>query len=269
MDPRDLELLDRYVDFIQIGARNMQNFRLLKEVGSVKKPIILKRGLSATIKDLLLSAEYIVANGNPNVILCERGIRTFEDYTRNTLDIAACRRSRAVTPAAIGTRVTPPAGRFRPALSRAGVAITDGLIVEVHPCRKNQHAQSLTMDGFGDDGEPAALIALWKDAPCSRRHAQPPWRMKPAVEHTTTEASALFRAAVPGRDSSLFGSEKLPRSRTVGVANLPITRNALVSLATLRPQRGPSFAWQKRPALNACEFWDREQAEQMTLRRVE
>src|SRR3989338_785004 len=89
MDVRDIELMDKYVDVFQIGARNMQNFSLLKEVGMTKKPVLLKRGLSATIKDLLMSAEYILAKGNFDVMLCERGIRTFETATRNTLDINA------------------------------------------------------------------------------------------------------------------------------------------------------------------------------------
>ena len=89
MDPRDVELVARYADMLQIGARNMQNFNLLKEVGATRKPILLKRGMSSTIKEWLMSAEYILAGGNFNVILCERGIRTFEDYTRNTLDISS------------------------------------------------------------------------------------------------------------------------------------------------------------------------------------
>jgi len=135
MDPRDLELLDRNVDFIQIGARNMQNFRLLKECGSVKKPIILKRGLSATIKDLLLSAEYIVANGNPNVILCERGIRTFEDYTRNTLDIAAVPAIKTLSHLPVIVDPSHAGGRrdlVRPLSLAALAAGADGLMIEVH-----------------------------------------------------------------------------------------------------------------------------------------
>ncbi|HEV8661726.1 MAG TPA: 3-deoxy-7-phosphoheptulonate synthase, partial [Candidatus Methylomirabilis sp.] len=89
MDPRDAPLVLKYADCIQIGARNMQNFRLLKEVGSHRKPVLLKRGMSSSIKELLMSAEYILSEGNYNVILCERGIRTFEEFTRNTLDLSA------------------------------------------------------------------------------------------------------------------------------------------------------------------------------------
>src|SRR5438270_515998 len=88
MDPRQVELVDRYADMFQIGARNMQNFDLLKEVGQAHKPVLLKRGMSATVKDMLMSAEYVLSEGNPSVILCERGVRSFEDSTRNTLDLS-------------------------------------------------------------------------------------------------------------------------------------------------------------------------------------
>ena len=89
MDPRQIEMMTRYVDCLQVGTRNMQNFDLLKELGKVRTPVLLKRGLSSTIEEWLLSAEYVLAGGNTQVILCERGIRTFENYTRNTLDISA------------------------------------------------------------------------------------------------------------------------------------------------------------------------------------
>ncbi|MHB8837306.1 MAG: 3-deoxy-7-phosphoheptulonate synthase, partial [Candidatus Methylomirabilia bacterium] len=154
MDPRDLELLDRNVDFIQIGARNMQNFRLLKECGSVSKPIILKRGLSATIKDLLLSAEYIVANGNPNVILCERGIRTFEDYTRNTLDIAAVPAIKTLSHLPVIVDPSHAGGRrdlVRPLSLAALAAGADGLMIEVHHNPEEAFSdgpQSLRPEGF-------------------------------------------------------------------------------------------------------------------------
>ena len=89
MDPRQVPLVDRYADMFQIGARNMQNFDLLREVGQTRLPVLLKRGMSATVKDMLMSAEYILAEGNPNVVLCERGVRSFEDSTRNMLDMSA------------------------------------------------------------------------------------------------------------------------------------------------------------------------------------
>ena len=89
MDPRQVALVEQWADMFQIGARNMQNFDLLKEVGQARKPVLLKRGMSATVKDLLMSAEYVLAGGNPNVVLCERGVRSFEDSTRNMLDMSA------------------------------------------------------------------------------------------------------------------------------------------------------------------------------------
>jgi 3-deoxy-7-phosphoheptulonate synthase len=154
MDPRDLELLASSADFIQIGTRNMQNFRLLKEVGGVRNPVILKRGLAATIKDLLLSAEYIVANGNPTVILCERGIRTFEDYTRNTLDIAAVPAIKQLSHLPVIVDPSHAGGRrdlVRPLSLAALAAGADGLMIEVHHNPEealSDGPQSLRPDGF-------------------------------------------------------------------------------------------------------------------------
>ncbi|MBU2044734.1 MAG: 3-deoxy-7-phosphoheptulonate synthase [Candidatus Omnitrophica bacterium] len=136
MDPRDVELVAKYADILQIGARNMQNFNLLREVGQTKKPVILKRGLSATIKELLMSAEYILSEGNFNVILCERGIRTFEDYTRNTLDISAVPVIKMLSHLPIVVDPSHAAGKWglvNP-LSKAAVSAgCDGLLIEVHP----------------------------------------------------------------------------------------------------------------------------------------
>lgn len=135
MDTRDVELVARYSDILQIGARNMQNFNLLKEVGQTKKPILLKRGLSATIKELLMSAEYILSEGNFNVILCERGIRTFEDFTRNTLDLSAVPAIKMLShlPVVVDpSHATGKWGLVSP-LSKAAVACgADGLMIEVH-----------------------------------------------------------------------------------------------------------------------------------------
>src|SRR6185436_8826281 len=89
MDPRQIPVVEKYADMFQIGARNMQNFDLLKEVGQTQKPVLMKRAMSATVKDLLMSAEYVLSEGNPNVVLCERGVRSFEDSTRNMLDMSA------------------------------------------------------------------------------------------------------------------------------------------------------------------------------------
>ncbi|MFA6384428.1 MAG: 3-deoxy-7-phosphoheptulonate synthase [Candidatus Omnitrophota bacterium] len=135
MDTRDVALVAKYVDILQIGARNMQNFNLLKEVGNTKKPVLLKRGLSSTIKDLLMSAEYIMAGGNFNVMLCERGIRTFEDSTRNTLDISAVPVIKQLSHLPVIIDPSHAAGKWGlvPALSKAAVAAgADGLIIEVH-----------------------------------------------------------------------------------------------------------------------------------------
>ena len=154
MDPRDVRLVANYADILQIGARNMQNFNLLKEVGLTKKPVLLKRGLSSTIKELLMSAEYIMAGGNFNVILCERGIRTFEDATRNTLDISAVPVVKSLSHLPIIVDPSHAAGKWGlvPALSKAAVAAgADGLIIEVHTHpedAKSDGAQSLIPDNF-------------------------------------------------------------------------------------------------------------------------
>lgn len=136
MDTRDVPMVCRYSDIIQIGARNMQNYHLLKEVGKYRHPVLLKRGLSATINEWLMSAEYIMSEGNHNVILCERGIRTFETYTRNTLDLNAVPAVKGLTH--LPVIVDPSHGTGRSALvgpmSRAAVAAgADGLLIEVHP----------------------------------------------------------------------------------------------------------------------------------------
>jgi len=135
MDPRDLELISRYVDILQIGARNMQNFTLLKEVGKLKKPVLLKRGISATIKEWLMSAEYILSQGNYDVVFCERGIRTFETATRNTLDINAVAVVKQLSHLPIIVDPSHGTGRWGlvPGAARAAVAAgCDGLMIEVH-----------------------------------------------------------------------------------------------------------------------------------------
>ncbi|HYP12989.1 MAG TPA: 3-deoxy-7-phosphoheptulonate synthase [Bryobacteraceae bacterium] len=136
MSDRDVELVAEYADILQIGARNMQNFALLKTLGRCSRPVLLKRGLSSTLKELLMSAEYIVAHGNANVILCERGIRTFETATRNTCDIVAVPALNELTHLPVIVDPSHATGKrsLVPALCRAAVAIgADGLIVEVHP----------------------------------------------------------------------------------------------------------------------------------------
>lgn len=135
MDTRHVELVAKYIDILQVGARNMQNFNLLKEIGITKKPVLLKRGMSSTVKELLMSAEYILSGGNANVILCERGIRTFEDSTRNTLDVSAVPTVKQLSHLPIIVDPSHAAGKWGlvSALSKAAVAAgSDGLIIEVH-----------------------------------------------------------------------------------------------------------------------------------------
>jgi 3-deoxy-7-phosphoheptulonate synthase len=135
MDVAQLPVMDRYVDLLQVGARNMQNFTLLRELGRMRKPVLLKRGISATIEEWLLSAEYVLAGGNMDVILCERGIRTFENYTRNTLDISAIPVVKKLSHLPIIADPSHGTGRRDKVapMARAAVAAGgDGLIIEVH-----------------------------------------------------------------------------------------------------------------------------------------
>jgi 3-deoxy-7-phosphoheptulonate synthase len=169
MSDRDVDLVAQYADVLQIGARNMQNFILLKALGKCGRPILLKRGLSSTVKELLMSAEYIVAHGNSEVMLCERGIRTFETVTRNTCDIAAIPALNELTHLPVILDPSHATGKrsLVPALARAGVAIgADGLIVEVHPAPEkaiSDGAQSLDLAQFDKmmkELEP--YVELWK-----------------------------------------------------------------------------------------------------------
>jgi 3-deoxy-7-phosphoheptulonate synthase len=137
MDPRQVDLVERYTDIMQVGARNMQNFDLLKEVGRTRTPVLLKRGMSATVKDLLMSAEYVLAQGNRRVILCERGVRTFEDSTRNTLDLSIVPNVQGLSHLPIIVDPSHATGRpdLIPAMARAAVASgCDGVHIEVHSC---------------------------------------------------------------------------------------------------------------------------------------
>jgi 3-deoxy-7-phosphoheptulonate synthase len=171
MSDGDVELIAEYADILQIGARNMQNFALLKALGRVTRPVLLKRGMSSTIKELLMSAEYIVAHGNPSVILCERGIRTFETATRNTCDLTAVAIMNELTHLPVVVDPSHATGKrsLVPALSRAAVAIGgDGLLVEVHPCPEkaiSDGAQSLTLPQFeAMMTELAPYLNIWKQA---------------------------------------------------------------------------------------------------------
>ena len=156
MSADQIPLFEACVDVIQVGARNMQNFDLLKKLGKVNKPILLKRGLSSTIEEWIMSAEYILAGGNPNVILCERGIRTFETYTRNTLDLSAVLAAKQMTHLPVVVDPSHACGKawMVERMSLAAVAAgADGLLIEVHNDPKNalcDGAQSITPDQFKD-----------------------------------------------------------------------------------------------------------------------
>lgn len=168
---RDVDLVAEYADILQIGARNMQNFALLKALGRVTRPVLLKRGMSSTLRELLMSAEYIVAAGNPSVILCERGIRTFETATRNTCDLTAVAVLNEMTHLPVVVDPSHATGKrsLVPALSRAAVAVgADGLLVEVHPCPDkavSDGAQSLTLEQFASMmHDLAPYLSIWKQA---------------------------------------------------------------------------------------------------------
>lgn len=154
LDPRDISVVAKVADVIQIGARNMQNFILLREVGKTKKPILLKRGPGSTIKELLMSAEYILSEGNRNVILCERGIRTLETSTRNTLDLSAVPVIKELSHLPVVVDPSHGTGRWKyvPSMSLAAVAAgADGIIIEVHPHPDealSDGPQSLTPENF-------------------------------------------------------------------------------------------------------------------------
>ncbi len=170
MSDKDVDLVAEYADILQIGARNMQNFSLLKTLGRCGRPVLLKRGLSSTLKELLMSAEYIVAHGNSDVILCERGIRTFETHTRNTCDIAAVPALNELTHLPVILDPSHATGRRNlvPPLCKAAVAIgADGIIVEMHPNPAkavSDGAQSLDIPMFRKmmrDIQP--YVQLWKE----------------------------------------------------------------------------------------------------------
>jgi 3-deoxy-7-phosphoheptulonate synthase len=165
MEISQIELMLPYVDILQIGARNMQNFNLLREIGLVRKPVVLKRGIAATIEELLLSAEYILAGGNYEVMLCERGIRTFETYTRNTMDISAIPVVKHLSHLPIIADPSHGTGRRDKvaAMARASVAAgCDGLLIEVHPNpdkAMSDGAQSLFPDQFAKLMDELRIIA--------------------------------------------------------------------------------------------------------------
>lgn len=173
MSEDKIEEFEQYVDLVQIGARNMQNFHLLKAVGKMKKPVLLKRGLANTIEEWIMSAEYIMAGGNENVILCERGIRTFEKYTRNTLDLSVVPiiKEKTHLPIIIDPSHATGNWRYVESMSLAAVAAgADGLIIEVHPCPEcawSDGAQSLKPERFAEVVRKAREIARVVVAICN------------------------------------------------------------------------------------------------------
>jgi 3-deoxy-7-phosphoheptulonate synthase len=165
MDQTQIALVAQYADILQVGARNMENFALLRELGKLRKPVLLKRGVSATIEELLLSAEYILSGGNYDVILCERGIRTFETYTRNTLDISAIPVVKKLSHLPIVVDPSHGTGRRDKVIPMARAAVAagaDGLLVEVHPDPDralSDGAQSLRPEQFDDLMRQLRMIA--------------------------------------------------------------------------------------------------------------
>ncbi len=165
MDPRDMDVMLDYVDILQIGTRNMQNFKLLMEVGSVDKPVLLKRGMSATIKELLMAAEYILSRGNQNVILCERGIRTFETATRNTLDLSAVPLLKTLSHLPVAVDPSHGVGKrdlVTPMALAAVAAGADMLLIEVHTNPEealSDGEQSLTPPMFSELMQKVAAVA--------------------------------------------------------------------------------------------------------------
>lgn len=179
MDPRQVEEVSRHADMLQIGARNMRNYDLLREVGGADLPVFLKRGMSATVRDLLLAAEYVMTSGNRRVVLCERGIRTFVTETRNTLDIAAVPLLKRETHLPVIVDPAHATGQrelVTPLAAAAAAAGADGIMVEVHPDPNralSDGAQSLTFDGF------AALMD--RVAPVAELRRRTPLELAPAV----------------------------------------------------------------------------------------
>ncbi len=198
VDARQLESVLAVADMLQVGARNMQNFALLAALGEVGRPVLLKRGLSATLKELLLAAEYIMAHGNPNVVLCERGIRTFETATRNTLDLSAVPVLKLETHLPVIVDPSHAAGRadiIAPLAAAAIAAGADGLLIEVHPdpaSALSDGAQSLTPSQFEALMKAVAPIAALTGRTLTR----------PGCLRTSTSSGGVSRQAAPRQSSS-------------------------------------------------------------------
>lgn len=219
VDPADVELVASYADMLQIGARNMQNFRLLAAVGAVGKPVLLKRGLAATLEELLMSAEYIAAAGSPNVVLCERGVRTFEPKTRNTMDLSAIPVLRELTHLPIIADPSHATGvrAWVAPMARAAVAAgADGIIVEVHPEPDKalcDGAQSLTPPGIEELVAELRIIA-----PAVRRRLPgPPRELHRKLKEPIFETACLVGVGLMGASLALSLRESGAVKRLVGV----------------------------------------------------
>jgi 3-deoxy-7-phosphoheptulonate synthase len=218
LDPRQLERIESVADVLQVGARNMQNFALLSEVGQSRKPVLLKRGLSATMDELLLAAEYVLAAGNPDVILCERGIRTFETATRNTLDVAAVPVLKERTHLPVIVDPSHAGGRWElvePLALAAVAAGADGLIVEVHPHPSDALSdgeQSLTPARFAQLVQRCEAVAraVGRRVLTTRDAATEPSAKRSAPLAGKPAANA---SAKPGATAAVRSGAKAGRSR--------------------------------------------------------
>jgi len=249
MAPDQVEGMAGQVDVLQIGARNMQNFPLLKEVGKARKPVLLKRGLSATLDELLAAAEYVLAEGNDDVILCERGIRTFEHATRNTLDLSAVPvlRERTHLPVIVDPSHAVGVRRWIRPLARAAKAVgADGILLEVHPDpeqARSDKEQALTFDDFAQiardlDGVPHG------DAPPVRMYG-----IRGAITVERDDASAIREATVR-------------LIRTLAERNRLRAGDIVSALFSLTPDLHAGFpaaaarelGWHGVPMLHVCEL---------------
>lgn len=207
VDDAQVEAFDEHVDLLQVGARNMHNFVLLRAVGGSRKPVLLKRGLSATIDEWLLAAEYILSSGNPNVILCERGIRTFEPATRNTLDLSAVPVLRRKTHLPIVVDPSHGTGQrslVGPMAVAAAAVGADGLLIEVHPDPPNAQSdgdQSLSFDEFGDLMDELRRFQFVRDA--ARGDAARGDAAQPAPADAGSRDLAALREQIDGLDERL------------------------------------------------------------------
>jgi 3-deoxy-7-phosphoheptulonate synthase len=219
MDPSEVAIVEEYADMLQVGARNMQNFRLLAAVGKAKKPVLLKRGLAATLEEFLMAAEYIAAGGNPNIVLCERGVRTFEPWTRNTLDLSAIPLLRKATHLPIIVDPSHATGirDLVSPMARAGIAAgADGLIIEVHPdpdTARCDGAQSLNPQGFDDLVNELRIIAPAANRQLPSRKLQ----MRKKLDQPIFSKVVIFGVGLIGGSLALALKDSGAAGQVVGI----------------------------------------------------